>query len=77
MRALRKAVEDLDGQPMRTICCGSVRGGSVDCWPCDTSNRGISFTLAYDLFMHRHSDLFDLPRIRRVLDVLGLELLRS
>jgi SAM-dependent methyltransferase len=78
VRALRKAVEDLDGQAMSDDLLREVRRRISKLPAMRHFQSRDFFTLAgvHDLFMHRHEDPFDLPRIRRALDVLGLQLLR-
>jgi SAM-dependent methyltransferase len=78
VRALRKTVEDLDGQTMSDDLLREVRR-RIGLLPAMRHFKSPDFfTLAgvHDLIMHRHEDPFDIPRIRRALDDLGLELVR-
>jgi SAM-dependent methyltransferase len=78
VRALRRAVGDLDGQTMSDDLLREVRR-RISLLPAMRHFKSPDFfTLAgvHDLIMHHHEDPFDIPRIRRALDDLGLELLQ-
>lgn len=78
VRALRKAVEDLDGEAMSDDLLREVRRriGLLPAMKHFASPDFFTLAGVHDLFMHRHEDPFDVPRIRRATDTLGLELLR-
>lgn len=77
IRAAQASLEDLRDRPVdgdllrearRRLISGppAILEGSIDFY----SLQGV-----YDLLLHRHEDSFDVPRIGRALDALGLELL--
>lgn len=76
--AVRKALSDLVTRPVDDDLLREVRRRAMALPPA-VRPRGHDFhSLAgvKDLLLHRHEDLFDLPRIQRGLDSLGLELIR-
>ena len=76
--AMRKALGGLMQRPIDDDLLREVRRRAM-AFPAQIRPRGHDFhSLAgvHDLLLHRHEDLFDLPRIRRDIDALGLRFLR-
>jgi len=77
VRAARTHIADLLDRPIDAGLLRAVRRRLLEKAPGLVSNSPDFYTLAgvYDLLLHSHEDPFDVPRIARALDSLGLELL--
>lgn len=78
VRAHQAQIADLAAQPiddalLRTVRARLMRGPSSE-----VTRSPDFFHLGgvHDLLLHRHEDAFDVPRIRRAIEALGLDLLR-
>jgi SAM-dependent methyltransferase len=78
VRAMRRILTDLLDKPVTADVLREVRRRVVAQLGPERAVSRDFFYLAgvHDLLMHRHEDPFDVPRIRRALDALGLRLLR-
>ncbi len=78
VRGLRRALGSLVDQPVDDNLLREVRRRVMAMPPAAVPASRDFFSLAgvHDLLLHRHEDPFDIPRIRRALDTLGLELIR-
>ncbi|MEI9994746.1 MAG: class I SAM-dependent methyltransferase [Rhizomicrobium sp.] len=77
--ALRQTLGDIVKGPMSDDTLREIRRRVLALPPTRTHLRTRDFHSlagAHDLLAHRHEDPFDIPRIRRGLDNLGLELIR-
>lgn len=77
VRAAQRHIADLFGRPVDSDLLREARRRVIErapellaSWPDFYSLAGV-----HDLLLHRHEDPFDVPRIARALDRLGLELL--
>lgn len=78
VRACQARIADLAAGPIDDDVLRAVRARLMEGPPNDVTGSPDFFHLGgvHDLLLHRHEDAFDVPRIRRALDALGLELLR-
>ena len=78
VRACQARIADLAAAPIDDDVLRAVRARLMEGPPNDVTGSPDFFHLGgvHDLLLHRHEDAFDVPRIRRALDRLGLELLR-
>lgn len=77
VRAAQRHLEDLRGRPADSDLLREARRRLIERAPDLLATWPDFYTLAgiHDLLLHRHEDPFDVPRIARALDRLGLELL--
>ena len=77
VRALRATIADLDGRAVDDDLLREVRRRIIARGPrgAPTSRDFYSLSGVHDLLLHRHEDPFDVPRIQRALDRLGLDLI--
>jgi SAM-dependent methyltransferase len=77
VRAAQSFIADLRDRPVDDDLLREVRRRLIDKGRRLIAGSGDFYTLAgiHDLLLHRHEDPFDVPRIVRALDSLGLELL--
>jgi SAM-dependent methyltransferase len=77
IRAAQKSLGDLSGRPVDGDLLREARRRLIAGAPAIVEGSIDFYTLPgiYDLLLHRHEDSFDVPRIARALDSLGLELL--
>jgi SAM-dependent methyltransferase len=76
VRALRGLLAEFDGRPVDDDMLRAARRRLIERVPVPTSRDFYSLAGVYDLFLHRHEDSFDIPRICRALDGLGLKLIQ-
>jgi SAM-dependent methyltransferase len=78
IRTARALIADLLERPVDDDLLRAVRRRLIGQAPDLLADSYDFYTLAgiHDLLVHRHEDCFDVPRIARALDKLGLELLR-
>lgn len=76
VRALRGLLADLDGRPVDDDMLRGARRRLSERVPAPTSRDFYSLAGVHDLLLHRHEDPFDIPRICRALDGLGLKLIQ-
>ena len=76
--ALRRSLSDLASQPMSDDVLREARRrvSAMPDAPRLASRDFYSLAGVHDLLMHRHEDPFDIPRIRRALEVLDLRLIQ-
>jgi SAM-dependent methyltransferase len=77
VQAARKLIADYLGRPVDDDLLRAVRRRLIDHAPTLLGGSPDFYTLGgiYDLLLHQHEDCFDVPRIVRALDRLGLDLL--
>ncbi|HYE28718.1 MAG TPA: class I SAM-dependent methyltransferase [Allosphingosinicella sp.] len=77
VRAAQRHLADLQGRPADADLLREARRRLIERAPDLLASWPDFYTLAgiHDLLLHRHEDPFDVPRIARALDRLGLELL--
>ena len=77
VRAAQRHLADLQGRPVDPDLLREARRRRIERAPDLLASWVDFYTLAgvHDLLLHRHEDPFDVPRIARALDRLGLELL--
>jgi SAM-dependent methyltransferase len=77
VRAAQRHLADLQGRPVDADLLREARRRLIERSPDLLASWADFYTLAgvHDLLLHRHEDPFDVPRIVRALDRLGLELL--
>jgi SAM-dependent methyltransferase len=77
VEAAKSHIADLGAQPVDDDLLRAVRARLIDRAPAFVRNSPDFYSLGgvHDLLLHRHEDAFDVPRITRDLDELGLELL--
>lgn len=77
VRAAQRHLADLLGRPADAALLREARRRLIERAPDLLASWPDFYTLAgvHDLLLHRHEDPFDVPRIARALDRLGLELL--
>lgn len=78
VRAHQAQIADLAAQPVDDAVLRAVRARLMEGPPSDVTRSPDFFHLGgvYDLLLHRHEDAFDVPRIQRAIEALGLGLLR-
>ena len=77
IRAARALIADLLDRPIDDDLLRAARRRLIEEAPALLADAYDFYSLAglHDLLLHRHEDPFDVPRIARALDALGLELL--
>ncbi|MEA3016183.1 MAG: hypothetical protein QOI38_905 [Sphingomonadales bacterium] len=77
VRAAREEIADLLDRPVSDDLLREARRRLIETAPQLVAGTSDFYTLGgvHDLLLHRHEDPFDVPRIRRALDRLGLDLL--
>jgi SAM-dependent methyltransferase len=77
VRAAQRHIADLQDRPVDSDLLRAARRRLIERAPDLLATWSDFYTLAgvHDLLLHRHEDPFDVPRIARALDRLGLELL--
>lgn len=78
VRAARARIGDLIGQPVSPALVRQVRARFID-EPDSPIVRSVDFHSmggVHDLLLHAHEDAFDVPRIGRAIEALGLDLLQ-
>ncbi|MEI9989188.1 MAG: class I SAM-dependent methyltransferase [Rhizomicrobium sp.] len=74
IRAARTLITDLAAQPVDADLLRAVRRRLIEKAPALVAGSPDFYTLAsvFDLLLHRHEDAFDVPRIARAIERLGL-----
>ena len=75
VRIARAAIADLSGTAVTDDLLRAVRRRLIDTSQYPKSRDFFTLPGVHDLLLHRHEDLFDVPRIERTLAALGLELM--
>jgi SAM-dependent methyltransferase len=77
VRALRGVIADLDDSAIDDDLLREVRRRIIEHDPARAPMTRDFYSLSgvHDILLHRHEDPFDVPRIRRALDRLGLDLI--